>query len=210
MQTLLYLTESLQTSTAATDLANVDSTEAFPIACGVKQGCVLAPVSLSFFAVLLSQAFRLPSAKIYTSTLVCGWWCLYTVARLCVKTKVTFHLVSDHLCGDDAVFVSVTSKRAFKPGPDSGMWRSSVTLLHHKASCLSKGILTLHVELLASINLFFVFFIRGPQNSLSPKKCFRSVVGCSFPSVKMTIISIDVNISLFPNTVINNFYDYSY
>jgi hypothetical protein len=86
-----------------------DSSEAFPVTNGIKQGCVLAPTLFSMmFSAMLSDAFRdddKTNIKIryrYDGT-------LFNLRRLQSKSKVKEYSVRDFLRADDCALNAATA-----------------------------------------------------------------------------------------------------
>lgn len=81
------------------------SSEAFAITSGVKQGCVLAPTLFGiFFALLLRHAFKNSTEGVLLHTRSDGH--LFNISRLRAKTRVREVLIRDMLFADDAAFVA--------------------------------------------------------------------------------------------------------
>ena len=86
---------------------NDDLTDPFPIANGVKQGCVLAPTLFSiFFSMMLEQALKDLDTDdaVYIRYRYDGN--LYNLRRLQARTKTQEQLVTDLLFADDAALVA--------------------------------------------------------------------------------------------------------
>ena len=82
-----------------------ETTDAFPDAHGVKQGCVLAPTLLTLFlAAVLEVSNRNTTKCVYIITRSEGR--LFSVSRLKAKKKVRQLCVRDLLYADDTGFVS--------------------------------------------------------------------------------------------------------
>ena len=82
-----------------------ETTDAFPEAHGVKQGCVLAPTLLTLFlAAVLEVSNRDTTKGVYIITRSEGK--LFNVSRLKAKTKVRQLCDRDLLKADDTGFVS--------------------------------------------------------------------------------------------------------
>jgi hypothetical protein len=78
----------------------------FPIECGVKQGCVLAPTLFGiFFSALLRRAFPADSGVLLHSR---STGKLFNLARLRAKSKIRRVLIRELLYADDAAFVAHT------------------------------------------------------------------------------------------------------
>ena len=81
--------------------------DSFLIKSGVKQGYILAPTLFgNFFSVLLSHAFTPSSDGVYLHTRSDGK--LFSLPRLCAKTKVTEILIREMLFADDAALATHT------------------------------------------------------------------------------------------------------
>ena len=105
--TLLSLTRSLQDNMSAAVSFDGSMSDAFPIRCGVKQGCALAPTRFGIFvSVLLHYAFNTHEDEdsVYLHTRSDGK--LFNLARLRAKTKVRTILVLELMLADDAALVS--------------------------------------------------------------------------------------------------------
>ncbi len=84
---------------------NGATSDAFPVNCGVKQGCVLAPTLFGiFFSKLLHYAFADCSEGVYIRTRSGGK--LFNIARLRAKTKTFKVLIRELLFADDAALAS--------------------------------------------------------------------------------------------------------
>ena len=82
-----------------------ETTDAFPVAHGVKKGCVLAPTLLTLFlAAVLEVSNRDTTKGIYITLSSKGR--LFNVSRLKAKTNVRQLCVRDLLYADDTGFVS--------------------------------------------------------------------------------------------------------
>jgi len=101
------------------------------------------------------------------------------------------------------------------PGVDLHMWRSKGSpCVRPQCHCYvtrpldtAREILTVYIEISASLNLLIIFSLRTREVHFRPNNSFVLLVVVFLK--KMTIISININFSLFPNTVvINYFYDY--
>ena len=107
---LLSLQKSLHENMSATVCFEGSTSEKFPICCGVKQGCVLAPTLFGiFFSTLLHHAFSSFSDNdsVYLHTRSDGK--LFNLSRLRAKSKVRRIMVRELLFADDAALISHTS-----------------------------------------------------------------------------------------------------
>ena len=81
------------------------SSNAFPISCGVRQACVLAPTLFGiFFSILLQYAFVDCTEGVYVQTRSDGK--LLNISRLCAKTNAYVVLIRELLFADDAALTS--------------------------------------------------------------------------------------------------------
>ena len=104
---LLAIIKSFHDNTQGSVCWEGETSEAFPIRSGVKQGCVLAPTLFGiFFSVVLSAAFGSCSEGVYLHTRADGK--LFNLARLRAKTKVNSVLLREMLFADDAALASHT------------------------------------------------------------------------------------------------------
>ena len=109
--TLLSLTRSLHYNMSAVVSFDGSMSDNFPIRCGVKQGCVLAPTLFGIFlSVLLQYAFNTHEDEdsVYLHTRSDGK--LFNLAHLRAKTKVRTILVLELLFADDAALVSYSAE----------------------------------------------------------------------------------------------------
>ncbi|XP_063895050.1 uncharacterized protein LOC135118051 [Helicoverpa armigera] len=84
---------------------NGDQSEFFPVTCGVKQGCVLAPTLFAlYFSVVVSEALKQTSAGIKIRFRTDGG--LFNLARLKAYTKVSHALITEIMYADDLCFVT--------------------------------------------------------------------------------------------------------
>ena len=103
--TLLKLIISFHSEMTATVQFDGSTSEEFPIKCGVKQGCVLAPTLFGiYFSALLDYAFRDCPGDVYLNTRSDG--SLFNLARLRAKTKTVKTILRDFLFADDAALVA--------------------------------------------------------------------------------------------------------
>ncbi|KAL0195112.1 hypothetical protein M9458_008684, partial [Cirrhinus mrigala] len=104
---LLKLIISFHENMAGTVQYGESSSDPFPIRCGVKQGCVLAPTLFGmFFSLLLRYAFCNSEDGIFLHTRSDGN--LFNLARLRAKTKVRRILIREMLFADDAALAAHT------------------------------------------------------------------------------------------------------
>ncbi|CAH0718921.1 unnamed protein product, partial [Brenthis ino] len=86
---------------------NGDQSQFFPVTCGVKQGCVLAPTLFAlYFAVVVRESVQLSSEGVRIRFRTDGN--LFNLARLKARTKVSHALVSEIMYADDLCFVAET------------------------------------------------------------------------------------------------------
>ena len=79
---------------------NGETSEAFPVTNGVKQGCVLAPTLFSImFSAMLSDAFSDSNLGISLTHRTDG--SIFNIRRLQAKTKVSLTTINDLLFADD-------------------------------------------------------------------------------------------------------------
>ena len=101
----LQLVKQFYVGTTATVSEGGGETEPFPINCGVKQGCVLAP---SLFNLFLAAVFVVADMStvqgVHLTSRTDGK--LFNLARLKAKTKVQLNKVIELLYADDTAFVS--------------------------------------------------------------------------------------------------------
>ena len=101
---LLNFTKTFHVGTRVTVKFSGDSSEAFDINIGVKQGCVLAPTLFNiFFFILLKHAFGSAEEGILLHTRSNGK--LFNQARLRAKTKVHRGMIRDLIFADDVALV---------------------------------------------------------------------------------------------------------
>ena len=101
--------ESFHTDTKGTVQLNGSFSDSFEIRCGVKQGCVLAPMLLgTFFGLLLKHLLDTTTEGIYFRTH--SYDRLFNLARLRAKTKVCKDLIRDMLFADDAAVATHTQE----------------------------------------------------------------------------------------------------
>ena len=81
-----------------------EMTDAFPVAHGVKQGCVLAPTLFNLLVAVLEVSNRDTTKGVYITT--CSEGRLFNVSCLKAKKKVRQLCVRDLLYADDTGFVS--------------------------------------------------------------------------------------------------------
>ncbi|XP_038062349.1 uncharacterized protein LOC119732818 [Patiria miniata] len=104
---LLSIVTSFYNNMQGSVCCDGETSEAFPIRSGVKQGCVLAPTLFGiFFSLLLSFAFGSSPEGVYLPSRADGK--LFNLARLRSKTKVTSVLLREMLFADDASLASHT------------------------------------------------------------------------------------------------------
>ncbi|KAG7305516.1 hypothetical protein JYU34_009592 [Plutella xylostella] len=86
---------------------NGEQTEIFPVSCGVKQGCVLAPTLFAlYFAVVVRDALHNSSEGVRIRFRTDG--SLFNIARLKAHTKVSYATITDIMYADDLCFVADT------------------------------------------------------------------------------------------------------
>ncbi|RXN14061.1 RNA-directed DNA polymerase from mobile element jockey-like protein [Labeo rohita] len=106
-QHLLAVVTSFHDNMHSTVCYSGETSKAFQVSSGVKQGCVLAPTLFGiFFSMLLKYAFKDCSEGVYIHTRSDGK--LYNIAHLCAKTKITEVLIREMLFADDAALTSHT------------------------------------------------------------------------------------------------------
>ena len=102
--TLLSILMGFHDNMQASVQFNGSKSEKFPVNCGVKQGCVLAPTLFGIcFSALLHRAFPDPSG-ILLHTRSSGK--LFNLSRLRARTKVRRVLIRELLYADDAAIVA--------------------------------------------------------------------------------------------------------
>ncbi|CAM4709419.1 unnamed protein product [Leuciscus chuanchicus] len=101
---LLKIIQEFHVLTKATIQFEGSRSKEFPIFCGVKQGCVLAPTLFGiFFSAVLRRAFPVPSG-VLLHTRSSGN--LFNLARLRAKTKINRVHIRELLYADDAAFLA--------------------------------------------------------------------------------------------------------
>lgn len=86
---------------------NGEQTGFFPVSCGVKQGCVLAPTLFAlYFAVVVRDALQHISEGVRIRFRTDG--SLFNLARLKAHTKVSYATITDIMYADDLCFVAET------------------------------------------------------------------------------------------------------
>ncbi|RXN35706.1 RNA-directed DNA polymerase from mobile element jockey-like protein [Labeo rohita] len=104
---LLKLIISFHENMAGTVQYGESFSDPFPIRCGVKQGCVLAPTLFGmFFSLLLRYAFCNSEDGIFLHTRSDGN--VFNLARLRAKTKVRKVLIREMLFADDTALAAHT------------------------------------------------------------------------------------------------------
>ena len=107
--TLLKVVQSFHNGMQARVIFNGDVSQCFPVKCGVKQGCVMAPCLFNiYFSCLLYCAFQENTLGVYLHTRFDGG--LFNVRRFHARTKVFNTTITDLLFADDAAFVAHTSQ----------------------------------------------------------------------------------------------------
>ena len=102
--TLLAILQGFHDGMQATVQFNGSRSEAFGVACGVKQGCVLAPTLFAiYFSALLRRAFPDPSGVLLHSRFDGNF---FSLARLKARSRTKRVLVRELLYADDAAFVA--------------------------------------------------------------------------------------------------------
>ena len=102
--TLLAILQGFHDGMRATVQFNGSRSEEFGVACGVKQGCVLAPTLFAiYFSALLSRAFPDPSGVLLHSRFDGNF---FNLARLKARSRTKRFLVRELLYADDAAFVA--------------------------------------------------------------------------------------------------------
>ena len=106
---LLNFIKSFHDGSRGTVKFDGNSSEAFDINIGVKQGCVLAPTLFAiYFSILLKHAFGSAVEGVLLRTRSDGK--LFNPARLRAKTKVRKCMLRDLLFADDAALVAHSEK----------------------------------------------------------------------------------------------------
>ena len=82
-----------------------DQTDFFPVTCGVKQGCVLAPTLFAlYFAVVVREVLHTVSQGVRIRFRTDG--SLFNLARLKARTKVSYALITEIMYADDLCFLA--------------------------------------------------------------------------------------------------------
>ncbi|XP_061724969.1 uncharacterized protein LOC133530908 [Cydia pomonella] len=85
----------------------VDESSFFPVTCGVKQGCVLAPTLFAlYFAVVVREVLQSPNAPRGIRIRFRTDGNLFHLARFKARTKVSYAVVSEIMYADDLCFLS--------------------------------------------------------------------------------------------------------
>lgn len=84
---------------------NGEQSDFFPVTCGVKQGCVLAPTLFAlYFAVAVKEVLQTVSEGVRIRFRTDG--SLFNLARLKVRTKVSYALITEIMYADDLCFLA--------------------------------------------------------------------------------------------------------
>lgn len=82
-----------------------EQTEFFPVTCGVKQGCVLAPTLFAlYFAVVVKEVLQTVSQGVRIRFRTDG--SLFNLGRLKARTKVSYALITEIMYADDLCFLA--------------------------------------------------------------------------------------------------------
>lgn len=123
--------------------ANGEQSDFFPVSCGVKQGCVLAPTLFAiYFAAVVSETIQKVPTGIHIRFRTDGM--LFNLSRLKARTKVSYKMITEIMYADDLCFLaeSPTSLQELMTGLDEACSKFGLKISVSKTEVMTTGLQT--------------------------------------------------------------------